>query len=301
MESLRLLVRLFRPVNIIFSLLMYALGAGISRYLGVSTDWIIYWQGLLIVILIHLGAQCLMEFFNWSRSLENPSKTYVYDDESALGSGKLPGSIALSISLACLATGTYISWFLLQQNLISGQALFIFLGALLGVVLYSTPPVRLAASGYGALIVVLLITILIPAFAFLLQANHFHRLLAMSTFPLAALHLAMLICLDFPAYAKNIKKPHQNLTTRIGWQYSMLLHNLLILIAFFLLGLAITLGMPLWIGLPVFLLLPLGLLQIWNMKRIADGYKPNWSALTTGAVALYLIAGYLLGFSYWIR
>ncbi len=81
----------------------------------------------------------------------------------------------------------------------------------------------------------------------------------------------MMLAFELPDYASDLKYQKRTLMVRLGWQRSMNLHNYLILGAYLLLGLAVAFGMPFFIALPAFLTLPLGLLQIWQMRRIADG------------------------------
>jgi 1,4-dihydroxy-2-naphthoate octaprenyltransferase len=142
---------------------------------------------------------------------------------------------------------------------------------------------------------------LVPIFAFVLQSGELHRLLVMSTFPLTALHLSMMIIFEFPDYLNDIKFDKYTLLVRVGWERGMVLHNILILTAFFLLGLAAMFGLPLAILLPAFIPLPLGLLQIWQMRRIAGGGKPNWTTMAFTAVVLFGSVTYLLAFTFWMR
>ena len=74
-----------------------------------------------------------------------------------------------------------------------------------------------------------------------------------------------------------------------------------VLVGFFLFGLALTFGLPLLIALPVFIALPLGILQIWQMRRIADGARPNWNAVKVTSAALFFMSAYLLLFGFWTR
>jgi 1,4-dihydroxy-2-naphthoate octaprenyltransferase len=171
----------------------------------------------------------------------------------------------------------------------------------LGAIFYAVPSVRLVFQGYGELVVAILFANLLPAFAFLLQTGELHRLLAMSTFPLTALALAFSLAYELADYAMDIKRGRHTLMVRVGWQRGMVLHNSMILVAFFLLGLALTYGLPFGIGLPAFLPLPLGLLQIWQMRRISDGAKPNWRALRLTALAIFATTAYLLAFAFWTR
>jgi 1,4-dihydroxy-2-naphthoate octaprenyltransferase len=171
----------------------------------------------------------------------------------------------------------------------------------LGAFFYAVPPIRLESSGYGELTSSILVANLVPAFALLVQTGDLHRLLAMSTFPLTLLHLAMLLALELPDYATDIKFEKNTLLVRIGWEPGMRMHNFLILGAYLILGLAVLLGLPIAIALPAFLSLPLGMLQIFQMNRIAAGAKPNWTTLTLAAVTLFSATAYLLAFSFWSR
>jgi hypothetical protein len=49
------------------------------------------------------------------------------------------------------------------------------------------------------------------------------------------------------------------------------------------------------------LTLPIGLLQIWQMRRVADGAKPNWMTLTITPMVLFAAMTYLLAFAFWTR
>jgi hypothetical protein len=47
--------------------------------------------------------------------------------------------------------------------------------------------------------------------------------------------------------------------------------------------------------------LVVGTWQIWSMRRIAQGVKPNWRGLIWGGAALYGLVIYLYAYSFWIR
>ena len=146
-----------------------------------------------------------------------------------------------------------------------------------------------------------MISFLLPAFAFVLQTGDLHRLLTMIGFPLTGLHMAMLISFELPDYGADVKFNKRTLLVRLGWQGGMNLHNILLLTSFFLLAATISFGMPVMIVLPAMVPMVLGLLQIWMMRRIAAGAKPNWNALTINALAIYVTVAYLLAFAFWTR
>jgi 1,4-dihydroxy-2-naphthoate octaprenyltransferase len=140
---------------------------------------------------------------------------------------------------------------------------------------------------------------MIPALAFLLQGHDFHRILVMVAFPLTTLHIGMLFALEFPDYASDLKQGKRPILVRVGWQRGMLIHNVLVLGSFVILGMAFVFGLPLRVGWPVFLVLPIGLFQVWMMNRIADGAKPNWNLLMLVAVSTFGLTAYILTFAFW--
>jgi 1,4-dihydroxy-2-naphthoate octaprenyltransferase len=300
-RSFRLFIQLSRPLFLVGAALVYALGAGIARYLGSPIDWGVYFLGQGFVTALQLSAHYLNEFFDSPFDLENKNRTPFSGGSGAIGPGKLSRNTALIAAVISMTFLASITVLLIQYAPTTPNLVTLMFVSFLGALFYSTPPVRLADSGYGELVTSILVANLVPTFAFLLQYGDFHRLLTMTTFPLTALHLAMMIVFDLPDYATDIKHGKHNLLVRLGWQRAMSLHNLLILSAFLILGLAVWFRLPLAIALPAFLPLPLALLQIWQMRRIAAGAKPNWTTLTLTAVVLFASMAYLLAFSFWTR
>lgn len=301
METVRLLVRLSRPLFLLGGVLVYALGAGIAHYLGTAIRWDIYLLGQAWGTTLQLAAQYLNEYYDFAFDADNSNRTPFTGGSGALGEGKLPRRTALMAALGCLAAVASLTVMILAIAHPSPTVVLVMGLIFAGSFFYSIPPVRLATSGYGELTTSIIVANLAPALAFLLQGNDWHRLLAMSTFPLTFIHMAMMLAFELPDYASDLKLQKLTLMVRLGWQRSMNLHNYLVLGAYFLLGLAVAFGMPFFIALPAFLTLPLGLLQIWQVRRIADGSKPNWTALTLAAIILFAGTTYLLAYAYWTR
>jgi 1,4-dihydroxy-2-naphthoate octaprenyltransferase len=300
-QSLRLFLRLARPHFLLGAALLYALGVGIAHYLGIPIDWGVYFLGQAWVSLLQLSTHFLNEFYDGPSDQDNPNRTLFSGGSGTIGPGKLSRSTALIAAGACLAMLASLTVLLINQGILTPASSLIMLLAFIGSFFYSAPPIKLSASGYGELTTSILVANLVPAFAFLLQAGELHRLVAMTTFPLTVLHLAMMLAFELPDYATDIKYQKRTLMVRLNWQNGMLLHNLLVLVAFFLLGLAVAYGLPSRIALPAFFALPIGLLQIWQMRRLADGAKPNWTALTITSVALFGMTAYMLTFAFWTR
>lgn len=300
-RSIRLFIQLSRPLFLVGAALLFGLGVGIARYLGAGVNWSVYFLGQFWVSSLQLSAHYLNEYYDSPVDNRNPSQTPFSGGSNAVGPGKLSRNVPLVAALTSLTITTSLTVVMLQASLITPVVLLIMVISLLGAIFYSVPPVRLSTTGYGELTTSILVANLVPTFGFLLQMQDLHHLLVMSTFPLTVLHLAMMLAFEFPDYATDVKYEKQTLLVRLGWQNGMVAHNVLILSAFLLLGLAMLFGLPSGIALPAFLPLPLGLLQIWQMRRIAAGAKPNWNAVTLTAVVLFASMAYLLTFTFWTR
>lgn len=298
---LRLFVQLSRPIFLVGVAILYALGVGIAHYLGAQIDWVAYILGQIWVSLLQLSTHYLNEYFNARADAHNPNRTWLTGGSGALGEGKLPRRTALLAAYTCLAILASLTVIMASEGYLSVTVSLIMAIAFFGALSYSTPPFNLEASGYGELLVSVLATFFVPAFAFLLQVDELHRLVAMSAFPLATAHLAMFMTFELPDYSTDLKFGKRTLLVRMGWRNGMLFHDLLILVSFLLLVCAALFGYPRFAFWSAFILFPLGLFQIYQMRRIAMGGKPNWSLLTTGAISLFGCMAYLLTFSFWIN
>jgi 1,4-dihydroxy-2-naphthoate octaprenyltransferase len=301
MKWLKLLIQLSRPLHMLSAVLLYLLGLGIAHFLTGQINWSASFFGLAWIMLLLLGTQYLTEYFDPLVLAKDPmSKHTPFSGVSgAIGSGKLPRPVALWAGLSCFALTASIT-VLFMQAFSLHLAVSLMLGLiLLAALLYALPPFRLVCSGYGELIQSIMIAGLVPALAYLLQGHDFHRLLLMVAFPLTTLHISMLLALEFPDYASDIKLGNRPILVRVGWQRGMLMHNLLVLGGFVILGMSFVFGLPLRVGWPVLFVLPIGLFQVWMMNRIADGAKPNWNLLVLIAISTFGLTAYLLTFAFW--
>lgn len=303
MKVLRLFIQLSRPLYLMNGVLLYFLGIGIGHYLSGQTDWSTALLGFAWLILVLLGTQYLTEYFDPITLSGDPirKQTPFSGGSGALGTNRLPRMAALWAGLICLTTVSSLTVMIIQ-NLGFNISVILILGLIfLGEFMYAIPPFRLVSSGYGELIMSIIMAGLVPAMAFLMQGHEFHRLLIMVAFPLTMLHIGMLLALEFPDYAADLNQGMRPLIVRIGWQQGMLIHNILILGSFVLLGVAFSFGLPLRVGWPVIFVLPVGLFQIWMMNRIGEGARPNWNLLVLTSVSTFGLATYLLTFAFWIH
>ena len=291
-------INLSQPQALLVGILFYALGGGIVHYLGDPINWTTYWLGQACVTMLQLSSFYLKAVYDLpagenrpNRKLDDPGKT---GEEVTISRSSL-----LMLSSTTLTIGAVITVLLFANGTLNTTSLLMLGLAFLVSFFYAVPPFRLVYSGYGELALSFFMANIIPALAFLLQVGNLHRLLAMITFPITALYLAMMLALSLEGYASDQKFFRKTSMIRLGWQRGMNLHNLLILIGFLLFGLAAILGLPWLLTWPGLLGLPLGLFQIWQMSSIAAGAKPHWRLLSLNAVATVVLTAYLVTFTLW--
>jgi 1,4-dihydroxy-2-naphthoate octaprenyltransferase len=291
-----ILLKHSRPGNLIFGILMYAFGVGIVDFLGKPVDWGTYWIGQGSVVFLLLSSSFLKAYYDHGE----PHQIAITKAESDENRYTLKIRMLLQLSLTSLTIGSVLSVLLLIKNGFNLTILFILGIAFLLAFFYAVPPLRLVNSGYGEIVDAFLYVNLIPALGMLFQIKEMHRLLPMLTFPLTTLYLSLFLSLSLKDYTRDIRYGIKNLMTRLTWKHGMDLHNILILCSYVLLLIAILLGLPWALGWPGFLTFPIGLYQIWQMRQIANGVKPNWRVLNFTSIALLSLTAYLLSITLWI-
>jgi len=151
---------------------------------------------------------------------------------------------------------------------------------------YSAPPLRLCAAGLGELDTATVVTALVPALGFVLQAPDLIGvgLLAIAIVPLALLQFAMLLAIEFPDAAGDAATNKRTLVVRLGAPFATKLWSAVVVAAFAWLPIAYVLGLPGRIALVAALPAPFA---AWRISRVADHRDPaRFERLTFGAVAL---------------
>ena len=293
MQRLFHLFRLSRPLNIIFAVLTYLLGAGIARYLGVTQNLVVFSLGLVGVTLAQFSMGLLVEAL---RPVEQPSE----NDENR-AERVLIRNAALLVSVGALAAVAVIAILLVQEDALTPVVMLFLSLSLLAILAYAVPPLRLVDTGFGEFTLAVHIAMIAPALGFVLQEGVYHRLVGIISFPLTLLALAYFLILDFPSFAIDEKFDRPTLLRRTGWQRAVPLHHGLILGAYVLLISALFFGLAWGLIWPSFLTLPFAILQIFWLRNISLGAKPIWNLLTVNALAVFGLTAYLLTFAFWLR
>jgi 1,4-dihydroxy-2-naphthoate octaprenyltransferase len=293
-------LRVALPLPIAAMVMLYSLGGGIAHYLGNSVRWDYFFPGMLICLLIYESQIFFNEYFNL---LEKGKNAILPDPKPGEESGKvqLEQNRLMFFGFAFLTIAAVLVVMLYNQKVLNLTSGLFLLMLVLGGLMISCPPLRLSRSGFGQLMETFLILYVVPAFALLLQTGSIHRLLTMNIFPLTCLYLAMLLVLQMPDYGEAVRTGQKNLLTMLGCNWGMTIHNILIPLAYLLIGGALLVGMPWVLAWPVFLTIPLAAYEIWLMIQIDMGVKPRWKLLSVTSSGLFFLAAYLLTFSIWIR
>jgi 1,4-dihydroxy-2-naphthoate octaprenyltransferase len=144
------------------------------------------------------------------------------------------------------------------------------------------------------LVLALHIAYVIPSLGILLQMQETHRLVFIMTIPLTALALAYFLVLNFPSFSEDQKYFRATLLRRLSWEVALPLHNSLIMFAYVCFALAPLFGFSFSLIWRAFITLPFAVFQIFQLRGIALGSKPNWLLLTFNAFAVFSLTIYFL-------
>lgn len=276
---------------------LYALGAGIVIFRGELFDWRNFWLGMALIALLQLSCAFLTTFYT---RLYEPRRDPAANSIDGSSGVTMPRGTLMLVAVTTLTAGAMLTVLLFAAGAITPAVLLVLGLAFLLAFAYAVPPFRLVYSGYGELVMAVLLTTLVPALGFLLQVGEMSQLLGMLTFPITALYLAMVLALSLETYYADLKTGRQNLMIRLGWQRGMVLHNVLILVAYLLIAIGALVGMAWALTWPRLLTLPIGLFQFWQIWQISNGAPPRWRLLRITAIATFAITVYLQAFTLWV-
>lgn len=285
-------------LELLLSILMFALGTGVAQYLGKPVNWVVYLLGQAWVLLILISCYFFKVYYDRLDSPSGQANTQRDNRDDCLPA-EVEHKALLQAGLTTLCIAAVITVLLYSEHVITPLTMLFLCLIIVMAFSYAMPPLRLAHSGYGELLTSILIANIIPALALILQTKEFHPMLGTLTFPFTALLLATAIARTLPTYAHDTRCLRYTLLTRLGWQRGMSFHNILIIAAYFLLGLAILQGLPWKLVSTGFLTLPIGAFQIWLMMQIGSGSKPRWKLLSLTSLALVILTIYFITFSLW--
>ena len=299
MQKVLAFIRLSRPTFLAGGMVLYALGAAVARYEGVVLTWGVYWTGQAGVTAVQLMTHYLNEFWDFEADRLNRNRTFWSGGSGVLPQGLLSPQTALFAAMICAGVAVVVLGVLVRNYHPGTTGILIFALAFLGAFFYSTPPARLAASGYGELTTSVIVAGLVPMFSYQLQSGRLSDLVLLASLPLILLSFAMLLAFEFPDHLADEAAGKRTLVVRLGARAGRGIHNSLLVATYLALGMSVLMGLPTRIVLGALIPLPLAIFQAWLLWQIARGAPIAWSRLTFGATALYALTAYMLAFGFW--
>jgi 1,4-dihydroxy-2-naphthoate octaprenyltransferase len=119
--------------------------------------------------------------------------------------------------------------------------------------------------------------------------------------PLTLLAFSYFIVRNFQSFAQDQKLNRVTFLTRLGWERVVPLHHLFVLLAYLLFAASPLFGLSLSLIWSLFLTLPFALFQIFLLRNISLGAKPNWTLLHAAALAVFGLTTYFLTLTFWLR
>lgn len=279
-------------IPLLLAALTYAFGASIADYLGKPFLAAPFWLGLLTVLLAQTIMSLLPEVFRLDVEplLENETRSKRQVRRNNL----------LYTSLACIVVTAITAYILFINNSLPLSSFLFLLLSLAIIFTYAIPPFRFVNRGAGEFLLAVHLAYVIPSIAFTLQADETHRFLALGI-PLTFLAFAYFIVRNFQSFAQDQKYDRVTFLTRLGWERVVPLHHLFLLLAYLFLIASPLFGLSLSLIWSVFLTLPFALFQIFLLRNISLGAKPNWTLLHATALAVFGLAVYFLSLTFWLR
>lgn len=286
------MLRLLRPLHLLLAALTYSFGASLADYLGRSINLVSFWLGLFIVVLAQATLSLLADVFRLDAEplLENETRAQ----------RQILRNNALYTSLACVAVVSFGVYALFASDRISFSALLFLLLSALTVIVYSVPPFRFVNRGAGELLLALHLAYVIPSISFTLQAGEMHRFLLL-TIPLTFLAFSYFIVNGFPSFLRDQTLSRITFLVRLGWERVVPLHHAFVLFAYALFLLSPSFGLSLVLVWSAFLTLPFAVFQIFLLRSIAFGAKPNWTLLHATSLSVFGLTTYFLTLTFWLR
>jgi 1,4-dihydroxy-2-naphthoate octaprenyltransferase len=150
---------------------------------------------------------------------------------------------------------------------------------------YSAPPLRLCARGLGEATTAIVVTVLVPLFAYRLQAGSVGPVIVLAAVLPAALQFAMLLAIEFPDAAGDAAGGKRTLVVRHGAAFAARLYAAVVAASFVALPALAWAGLPGRVAAAAALLAPVGLWQATRTARGAFRDPARWESLAFWSVA----------------
>ncbi|MEO6912877.1 MAG: prenyltransferase [Candidatus Baltobacteraceae bacterium] len=206
-------MRLSRLKFLAGGVLGVAFGVATAHWVGSAISWRMYLLAQVTVTSLQLMTHYSNDYFD--RSTDAISmRTPFSGGSGVLVTGELTPRIALVSAIVCAVIGIIASiGFYVRENGIAAE-----LGILLAILAwsYSSPPLRLLASGFGEVDTALVVGMLVPMLGYTAQTSTWDWRVLLWSLPAGCAMFAMMICVQIPDYVADGATGKRNLLVRFG-------------------------------------------------------------------------------------
>jgi 1,4-dihydroxy-2-naphthoate octaprenyltransferase len=276
-----------RVADFILSFSFFLFGSIYCDYVGIPINVTRLCWGLLVILFLLVSMEFLNLFFREERDFEDAllQRFGAFDYRM----------IFFLLAVACILVAAVICVFQIR----TATALIIAALMLMVVMLYIAKPFRLIYSGYGEVIHAFLITFLIPAFGYSIQAKGgLHITLAYLCIPFFVLVLAHQFIAENRSLARDIKQYHTTAVMRFGSVLTLRFAMYLIAFSFIFILLLGVGTLPWRFIVRWYVGIPLAIYLLWNVNKVLSGEKPAWQLISFLSYSLILLNLMLILFSF---
>ena len=286
-RSLRAFARLSRLKFLLGGFLGGLFGTAMAVHARGHIDAVAYLCAQLTITAFHLMTHYSNDYFDRASDV-GAKRTAFSGGSGVLVDGSLPSRVALAAAVCSALVGCFGIGALLVAVHAPSAALFAATMAL-GAWVYSAPPIRLLARGFGELDTALVVAILVPLCAYAAQGLPLDAWAVASTLPGAAAMFAMMLAVEYPDLVADAAGGKRNLVIRFGTTSAARLGIALALAVYVGAAFAVALGAPIALALFECGSIPLALaygrsLAAWNGPGEGDAAK-----LAARGVAFFIV------------
>jgi 1,4-dihydroxy-2-naphthoate polyprenyltransferase len=287
LARVRAFVKLGRPLFLGGGFVMYGLGAALAVYAGARMDWRRYAWGQLAVTAIQLMTHYANDYFDLAADRANRTPTRWSGGSRVLADGVLAPGVALAAAVGLALVGLGVAARFATGPFPSAAAPHVVLMLALAW-FYSAPPLRLCARGLGELTTALVVTLLVPWLAFVLQRGTIARSLPLAVISPCVFQFAMLLAIEFPDAAGDAASGKRTLVVRWGGPWAARVYVALISFSYLALPLWVHFGLQPRIAIATSAVAPVA---AWQVTRVAGGAwkdPERWESVGFGSVLLLI-------------
>jgi len=282
------IIRLGRPHFLAGGLVLYALGAAVALA-GRRVDVRAYVWGQAAITATQLMTHYANDYFDLEADRANPTPSPWSGGSRVLPNGALPPIAALAAALVLGACALGLDAFV-ALRVARDPAVFAVLAlAAFAAWEYSAPPLRLHARGAGPPATALVVTVLTPLAAYLLQGGGAVATLLVAVVPAAFAQAAMILVIDFPDAAGDRAAGKGTLVVRLGGRAAARLAVAAVGAPYAALPVLVLAGLPARAAVAVLATLPVAAVVLRSLLRGDWGRRERWPALTWWTVAWFAL------------